>query len=58
MKYKWSLKSLDEEDKIDAQKTSAGCRLPEYSKDVFVQYLVRWIVADDQVSVVLPHFVP
>lgn len=50
-KNKWTLsKSLDAQDKPAVQSGSQERQLPEYSYDVFVQYLVRFIVADDQVS--------
>jgi hypothetical protein len=55
-KHNWTLsKSLDGQDK-PAQGGSPHRQLPEYSNDVFIQYLIRFIVADDQVSPALPDF--
>jgi hypothetical protein len=56
-KNNWKLsKSLDAQDKPAVQGDSPEHRLPEYNYDVFVQYLVHFIVADDQVSAALPDF--
>jgi hypothetical protein len=56
-KYKWPIfKSLEHQDKGGVKKDSPGRQLPAYTPDVFIRYLARWIVADDQVSVVLSHF--
>jgi hypothetical protein len=53
-KYKWKLtKSLDVQEKPTVG-SSAECQLPEYSYDVFVQYLVCFIITDDQVNAAPP----
>jgi hypothetical protein len=58
VKYNWRiLESLDQQDKLGVQKNSHARQLPAYTLDEFVRRLLRWIVADDQVSVVLSHFV-
>ena len=55
-KHNWTLsRSLDGQDK-PTQGGLPHCQLPEYSNDVFIQYLIRFIVADDQVSPALPDF--
>ena len=54
-KHRWKLtKSLDVQETPTRQGGSAEHQVPEYSHDVFVQYLVHFIVADDQVSTALP----
>jgi hypothetical protein len=54
-KYNWSVTLLDKlQAKLRTQKS--GRQLLEYSPDGFIQYLVRWIVADDQVNIVLRRF--
>ena len=56
-KNNWKMtKSLDAQDKLAVQGGSPGHQLPEFTYDVFIQYLVRFIVADDQVSPALPDF--
>ena len=56
-KNNWKFtKSLDAQDKLAVQGGLPGCQLPEYDYDTFIQYLVRFIVADDQVSTALPYF--
>jgi hypothetical protein len=50
-KYNWTIsKSLDAQDKPAMQSNSHEHQFPEYSYDVFVQYLICFIVANDQVS--------
>ena len=57
VKYKWAMsKSLDEQNELGVQKNSPGHQVPDFTPNIFIQYLVCWIVADDQVSVVLPCF--
>ena len=56
-KHKWKItKSLDAQDRLAIQDGSSGHQLLGYSYDTFVEYLVRFIVADDQVSATLPDF--
>jgi len=54
--HKWDTTFLDAQGKPAAEGGSRG--LPEYSYEVFVQYLVRFIVADDQVSIIPLDFCP
>ena len=57
MKYKWAMpKSLDEQNEFGVQKNSPGHQVPDFTPNIFIQYLIHWIIADDQVSVVLPRF--
>ncbi len=51
--HKWKHKSLDAQDKPAVQEGFPGHGLPEYSYDIFIQFLVRFIVVDDQVNVTL-----
>jgi hypothetical protein len=46
-KYKWEV-TKDVQDKLAVEADSPEC--PVYSYDTFIQSLVRFIVADDQVS--------
>ena len=48
--------SLDAQDKLAVQGGSPGHQLPEFTYDVFTQFLIRFIVTDDQVSPALPDF--
>jgi len=48
--HKWKHKFLDAQARPVNQEGSSERALPEYSYDVFIQFLVRFIVADDQVS--------
>ena len=55
MKHRWKLtKSLDVQETPAMQGSLAEHQLPEYSHDMFVQYLVCFIVTDDQVIAALP----
>lgn len=54
-KHRWKLtKSLDVQETPARQGGLAEHQVPEYSHDVFVQYLIHFIVTDDQVSAALP----
>ena len=49
-------KSLDAQDKLAVQGGLPGHQLPGFTYDVFIQFLICFIVADDQVSPALPDF--
>ena len=53
----WKMtKSLMAQDKLTVQGSSPGHQLPGFTYDVFIQFLICFIVADDQVSPALPDF--
>ena len=56
-KNNWKMtKSLDAQDKLAVQGGSPEHQVPAYNYDLFIQYIVHFIVTDDQVSAALPDF--
>ncbi|KAH9159383.1 hypothetical protein EDB89DRAFT_1916285 [Lactarius sanguifluus] len=54
--HNWKHKSLDAQDKPAVQEGSPGHGLPDYTYAVFIQFLIRFIVVDDQASIALLDF--
>lgn len=52
MQYKWGYKLSTESRDASTQnaRNQRGCEVPSFSTEAFLEHLVRFIVADDQVS--------